>query len=755
MSIRILDVKTAAEGRTIDILADVARIPREFLLTDREGPCPWCGGNTRFRVVDVAAGAVRCSHCFSENCGDFLAAIQRGTGQGFRESLHAVAAYLGLNGSNGNGHKPVDLMAEFCQRKHIAVESLKAYGAKLSTRGKAQTIAVPMFDQDGKETGWQDYGLTEGLSKGLTNKGGKAGLFLPKRKPESGETVLGFEGCKDPAAAHALGYFAFGTPGTTFRAAWARQFRGCHVVLVPDRDEASYKHFQRVGKLLAGIAESVRRVDLPFEMTAEHGKDLRDLLQQQDGEATFRMLVDEAPAVARESRTSRDNEPKFSDLGNAKRLVRLHGPNIRYCHPWRKWFTWDGKRWAVDQTGELLYRAKDTIEKLWNEVANSSDDERKAIANHALQSEAAQRITAMVKLAESEEGVPILPNVLDRDPWLLNCTNGTLDLRTGQLRPHRQSDNITKLCPVAWNPEAPCELWDRFVARILAENGALISYVQRLCGTWLTGDVSEQLVHVFYGTGANGKSVFLGAMQGILGTDYSMKAAADLLMAKQTTHPTERADLFGKRLACCIETEAGRRFNESLLKDLSGGDRQRARRMREDFWEFEPTHKLVVAVNHKPIVRGTDHGIWRRLRLVPFTVTIPDEEQDKQLPEKLVAEYPGILAWAVRGCLDWQKNGLRCPDEVKVATEEYRDQQDVLGEFIRECCVTAPTESARATDLWKAFTEYTGSKISQTKFGNALNERGFDRAKIGGTVWRIGIGLEAEVSHSSQDSWGQ
>ena len=210
--------------------------------------------------------------------------------------------------------------------------------------------------------------------------------------------------------------------------------------------------------------------------------------------------------------------------------------------------------------------------------------------------------------------------------------------------------------------------------------------------------------------------------------------------------------MFGKRLACCIETNEGQRFNESLVKDLSGGDRQRARRMREDYWEFEPTHKLVLAVNHKPVVRGTDHGIWRRLRLVPFIVTIPDEEQDKQLPEKLVAEYPGILAWAVRGCLDWQKNGLQCPDEVKIATEEYKNQQDILGEFIRECCITAPSESARATDLWKAFIEYTGSKMSQTKFGNALNERGFDRAKIGGTVWRIGIGLEPELSYPSQDS---
>jgi putative DNA primase/helicase len=260
---------------------------------------------------------------------------------------------------------------------------------------------------------------------------------------------------------------------------------------------------------------------------------------------------------------------------------------------------------------------------------------------------------------------------------------------------------------------------------------------------WLTGDVSEQIVPVFYGTGANGKSLILGALQGVLGEDYAMKAAPDLLMAKRgDSHPTERADLFGKRLVCCIETEEGQRFNESLLKEMSGGDSIRARRMREDFWQFAPTHKLVVAVNHKPIVRGTDHGIWRRLRLVPFSVTIPDAEQDKQLPAKLVDEYPGILAWAVQGCLNWHRTGLRCPDAVKAATEEYRSEQDVLGEFIKECCTTSAGDSARASELFKAFQEYTGSKISQTKFGKVLNERGFDRAKIGGVIWRIGIGLE-------------
>ena len=371
---------------------------------------------------------------------------------------------------------------------------------------------------------------------------------------------------------------------------------------------------------------------------------------------TLRKLINEALANVDEDRDHADDEPRFSDLGNAKRLVRLHGASIWYCHQWRKWLVWDGKRWAVDHTGEISRRAKNTISKLWNEVGEAPDEGRRRMAKFALESESAQRLTAMVKLAESECGVPVTPDQLDRDPWLLNCQNGTLEVKTGRLRSHCRADNLTKVCPISYDSKAVSPLWLDILDRTFAGNAKMIAYVQRLCGVWLTGDVSEQVVPIFYGTGANGKSLILGAIQGVLGNDYSMKAAPDLLMAKRTdSHPTERADLFGKRLVCCIETDEGQRFNESLLKELSGGDKVRARRMREDFWEFDPTHKIVLAANHKPFVRGTDHGIWRRLRLVPFTVTIPDDEQDKQLPVKLVAEYAGILAWAVQGCLEWQR----------------------------------------------------------------------------------------------------
>jgi putative DNA primase/helicase len=281
-----------------------------------------------------------------------------------------------------------------------------------------------------------------------------------------------------------------------------------------------------------------------------------------------------------------------------------------------------------------------------------------------------------------------------------------------------------------------------------AGNESLIDFKQRFYGVCLTGDVSEQILAIYHGPGANGKSTEIETIMGMLGQDYAIKAASDLLMVKNAeAHPTERADLFGKRFVAVVETEHERRLAESLVKELTGGDRIRARRMRQDFWEFTPSHKLVIATNHKPVVRGTDHAIWRRIRLVPFSVTIPKAEQDKRLLEKLRAEYPGILAWCVRGCLAWQREGLGEPAVVAEATNQYRQSQDMLARFIDECCIVTSNARARAGDLLASYRKWSGSDhASQRWLGEALTERGFDTAVIGGYTWRIGIGSKDEES---------
>lgn len=441
----------------------------------------------------------------------------------------------------------------------------------------------------------------------------------------------------------------------------------------------------------------------------------------------------------------------LTDLGNARRLVTFHGRDLRYCHPWGKWLTWTGKRWAVDDSGEVDRRAKDVTRELWREVAECDDsDERKELATWARSCESSARIRSMIDLARSEPGVPVLPEDMDRNPWLFNCTSGTIDLRTGDELEHRREDLICQCALADYEPDMPAPIWEAFVHRIFDGKADLIRFVRRLLGWCLTGDVSEQLLPFFHGAGANGKSVLVGAVQGILGPDYAMKAPPDLLMMRGgDSHPTERADLFRKRFVACVETEDGRRLAESLVKELTGGDRVRARRMREDFWEFSPTHKIVLASNHKPRIRGTDHGIWRRVRLVPFDVTIPEGERDKQLPSKLEAEYPGILAWLVRGCLEWQRDGLGCPPEVMAATDRYRRSEDVVSQFVEECCRLNDSDRESAGALYATYkrwaTEQGDRPMTQRRFGEQLGTA-HPKVSINGRVWYVGL----SVNHTEE-----
>jgi putative DNA primase/helicase len=371
-----------------------------------------------------------------------------------------------------------------------------------------------------------------------------------------------------------------------------------------------------------------------------------------------------------------------------------------------------------------------------------------AVMKHCLKSEAAPRIHAMIDLARSEEGIPILPGQMDRDAMLLNCPNGTLELRTGTLREHRREDYITKLCPVPYDATATCPRWEQFLQEIMAGRQDMVDFLQRLLGYALTGDVSEQILTILHGKGANGKTTLTNTILEMLGADYAMKAAPELLMVRRgEAHPTERADLFGKRLVLCLETDQGGRLAEALVKDLTGGDRQRARRMREDFWEFTPTHKLLLATNHKPMIQGTDHAVWRRVRLVPFTVTLGRDRQDKRLPEKLRQELPGILAWSVRGCLEWQRSGLGEPAAVVEATAGYRRELDALHSFLDECCHVGPHYRARAANLYGVYCCWCADNhevpMSQRAFGMALTEREFERYTDNGVKYR-GLAPRAE-----------
>ena len=429
-----------------------------------------------------------------------------------------------------------------------------------------------------------------------------------------------------------------------------------------------------------------------------------------------------------------------TDLGNAERLALQHGSSLRFCYQMKKWFVWDEKRWSIDDIGEVERRAKHTVSSIYSEAAIASDagdtEKAKKLAKWALSSQEAKRIRDMINLARSEPGLTVRPNELDTSPWLLNVVNGTIDLKSGQLLPHDRHHMITKLAPVEYHSEATCPTWEEFLYQIMDGNQRLVDFLQRSIGYALTGDVSEQVLFILYGSGSNGKSTFIGTIMAMLGTDYAMKASPELLITKQgQSHPTEKTDLFGRRFVAAIETEVGAKLDEAFVKEATGGDVIRARRMREDFWEFLPTHKIFLATNHKPVIQGTDHAIWRRHKLIPFVVTIPEDEQDKQLPEKLRAELPGILAWAVRGCLNWQDSGLGVPDEVRAATEEYRLEMDELGDFIGDRCVMGPEHQVTSNDLYNHYKTWCGENgyqpLAQRSLGARLAERGLVPVRIG------------------------
>jgi putative DNA primase/helicase len=448
-----------------------------------------------------------------------------------------------------------------------------------------------------------------------------------------------------------------------------------------------------------------------------------------------------------------------TEIANGQRFAHRFSSLVRWCPTMKSWLAWDGQRWAVDSQGRAEICAKAIYRSLWDFIAQAThekdgpgEDTINAMVAFAKATGRAQGIENMLKMARSEPGIPVCIDGLDCDPWLLNVQNGTIDLRTAVLRPHSQNDLLTKLCPVAYDPSAGCPVWLEFLHSIMGGNEDLIRFLQHAAGMSISGVIRDHALIVLYGTGQNGKSTFLNALQSTIGLDYSMKAPLGMLMAKgQETHPTERADLFGRRFVTCIEVDDGQRLAESLIKELTGGDRIRARFMRQDFFEFVPTHHIWLAVNHRPEIRGTDVGVWRRIKLVPFEVSIPEEDQDKELPEKLQAERPGILAWAVRGAMEWAESGLGEPDEVRKATANYRSEQDVIASFISDRCIVNDTKigvsgwRVGASDLYAAYTKWcekTGEYyVKQRRFGEAMTERGFQREHSGKT-WYIGIGLQ-------------
>jgi putative DNA primase/helicase len=442
----------------------------------------------------------------------------------------------------------------------------------------------------------------------------------------------------------------------------------------------------------------------------------------------------------------------FNDHYLAYKTVQLYGHRIRYCRKLGGFFIWNGAKWVKDETG-AVWRA--TLDAAWDLYHNTrqtaSEKEQLRLKKWIVRAERCSSIESAIKQLQASPEILASAEAFDSDPWLFNVKNGTIDLRTGELRQHQQQDLITSIAPVEYDPVCPPpDRWMRFLAEIFDGNHNLITFIQRACGYALTGSVSEQKLFFLHGSGANGKTTFLKTLMFVMG-DYTRRLPSSLLLtARQDKHPTGFADLKGIRFAVTTEVEFGSRLAEATVKELTGGDVLTARRIGQDYFEFEPTHKIFMCGNHLPLIQGTDHAIWRRIALIPFNVTIPDERQDKDLDEKLRSEAAGILNWLISGCLDWQKKGLADPAEVIDATRIYRTDMDVLGDFLNDRCLIAPGARITSADLNRAHKEWCEKNGEQPmnarSLGLRLKERGFKQERTMSTRLWQGLCLKEKSS---------
>ena len=457
----------------------------------------------------------------------------------------------------------------------------------------------------------------------------------------------------------------------------------------------------------------------------------------------------QAPDIPTTITTAGEAYP-YSDAYNALALIRTHGHEMRYCSPWKAWLTWTGSHWQRDTTGLVLRWQRQTVQAMGAHLADLDETASSALLTHIKTSLNTSRLKAAVEQAHTWEGISVAPERLDADPWVVNCTNGTLDLRTGDLRPHSPADLLTKCLPLAYDPEAHCSTWITFLEKVMQGNAELIVFLQRALGYSLTGSTREQCFFLLHGPTKTGKSTFLHIAKALLGPYGTQAEMSTFLHKDRPEVRNDLADLAGMRLVCAIETDEGKRLAEALIKQLTGGtDTIKARFLFEEYFEYRPQFKVFLATNHKPKVNPGDDALWERIRLVPFVVQIPPPERDKQLETKLREELRGILAWAVRGCLAWQRdNSLGEPAAVIQATQGYRAEMDTLAQFLEECCVPGPAHVAKVkasllASAYQAWCKRTGNmQIANLAFIKMLEDRGYmrERGHANQYYWH-GLGL--------------
>ncbi|CAH0445289.1 phage/plasmid primase, P4 family [Ralstonia pseudosolanacearum] len=517
------------------------------------------------------------------------------------------------------------------------------------------------------------------------------------------------------------------------------------VLIWPDRDKPGWEYAANAAQaMLRAGAVSVAILVPPED--APEGWDAADAIEEEFDIGGYLAAGARVPVMLEVDETVSADVLEGVDWetedGLATAFTRRYGDDWRYCSLWGKWLVWTGVRWNHDQ---LLYVTH--LSRGICRAASFKADTPRQKAKLASSS----TIASVEKIARSDPKHAATADEWDADVWALNTPGGVVDLRTGNLRAHRREDRMTKVTtatPRGRNGEG-CPSWLAFISDITGGNTELAAYLQRMVGYCLTGVTSEHALFFLYGTGANGKSVFLNVLATILG-DYAANAPMDTFMdVRGDRHPTDLAGLRGARLVSSIETEQGRRWNESKVKSITGGDKVSARFMRQDFFDYWPQFKLLVAGNHKPSIRNVDEAMKRRLHLIPFTVTVPPERRDGRLTEKLLKERDGILAWAIEGCLAWQRQRLDPPASVLSATEEYFEAEDALGQWIEERCLLGRAHREGVSMLfadWREWAERAGEYVGSVKrFSELMATRRFEKCRLtSGARGVTGIALRAK-----------
>lgn len=537
-------------------------------------------------------------------------------------------------------------------------------------------------------------------------------------------------------------------------AAFTALFRGRTVIVLPDNDDAGRSHADDIVRSLLPVVAEIKVVELPglapkgdVSDWLNSGGDREGLLALIEAAVPVREIPAPRPAKVIQFRQNQSrDQPEGdaaetpasyvqNDIGNALMLVEQHGRNLRYVLG-PGWHAWDGKRYAHDAESVQTQKLAHEISGNLIEIAREEHDKdlRLKKLKWAISSGNTSRINGMLTQAKSY--LHVTSNDLDSDPLLLNCRNGTVDLRTGDLLQHNHDHLITKICGTDYDPRATCPRWERFMLEIFGNDTEMVSFVQRAIGYSLTGLTSEQVVFILHGAGSNGKSVLLETIKSVL-AEYVERSAADTWSEKQKNSPTnDIAKLAGARFVSVVETEKDQHIAESLVKQATGGDEMTVRMMYKEFFTFKPKFKLWFATNHKPKIKGSDFAIWRRIILIPFLVTFNSKDKltggqkliDPDLETTLAEERAGILAWMVRGCLAWQDGGLKPPSIVTNATEDYQDSQDNVSAFIRDNCrLDKGIECAggllyASYELWCE--ENDESPISGKAFALNLEDRG-------------------------------